>query len=511
MRWLDQLQTFMPHGMCLLWRPELMVLHIGSDALIALAYFAIPFGIAQFVVGRTDLETKHRWLAYLFASFIGLCGVTHVASILVLWYPYYVTEGWLKAITAAASAATAIYALSLVPTLLRLPSAKTLQDEIDSHRKTLIELNAARAALETRVNLTEHELKQSERNLVASDKLLRTVIETVPGAIYAKDQVGRMLLANRATLSIIGKPWNLIEGKTDDDFIPDKNQASAIMANDKLVMDHGTVQEMEEFVRIASGEIRTFLSTKTPLINARGETSGIVGVSIDVTDRKRADEEARNNIQDALREKTRAVEQRDILIREVYHRVKNNLQIIDSFLVIQGRLLTDIEAKRALNSLRDRVFALGLVHHQLMASADLSTFSIAPFLQELTNNLIDGASSTDVKLSIYVEAIATGLDFAIPFGLIVTELVTNAIKHAFPEDSGNITVIVKQNEYNRILLIVRDDGSGYPSKDLTHSAAQKGLGNSIVSSMVRQLQGTIVTRFEAGTIVEVNVEGPIVK
>jgi two-component system sensor kinase FixL len=110
MEWFDQLQTFMPHGMCLLWKPELMILHIGSDALIALAYFAIPFGIAQFVSGRTDLDAKHRYLALLFAGFIGLCGVTHVASILVLWYPYYVTEGWLKAVTAAASMATAVFA-----------------------------------------------------------------------------------------------------------------------------------------------------------------------------------------------------------------------------------------------------------------------------------------------------------------------------------------------------------------------------------------------------------------
>lgn len=507
MGWFDQLQTFMPHGMCLLWRPELMILHIGSDALIALAYFAIPFGIAQFVMKRVDLDVKHRSLALLFAAFIGLCGVTHVASILVLWYPYYVTEGWLKAVTAAASVATAIFALSLVPQLLRLPSAKVLQKEIDDHRATLSALNDARATLALRVDLTESELKQAERNYAKSDKLLRTVIEAVPGAIYAKDQEGRMLIANRSALQIIGKPWELVEGRSDDEFLHDKGQAETIMANDRFVIEKDTVQEAEEIISSPLGSTRTYLSTKVPL----RDKSGIVGISIDITDRKNIENEARQRIEDALSQKTQALEQRDILIREVYHRVKNNLQIIDSFLMMQGRQVGDIKAKEAIKSLRDRVYALGLVHHQLMTADDFSTFDIAPFLNELTDNLVGSTPSGLIEIVVNADPIRVGLDFAIPFGLIVTELVTNSVKHAFPSGRGNITVSVIHDGNSQIRLIVADDGQGSLSAADNTIYTSSGLGKGIIDRLVRQLQGSTNSRFEDGTIVEVCVKGPVVK
>jgi PAS domain S-box-containing protein len=507
MGWFDQLQTFMPHGMCLLWRPELMILHIGSDALIALAYFAIPFGIAQFVMGRVDLDANHRSLALLFAAFIGLCGVTHVTSILVLWYPYYVTEGWLKAVTAVASVATAIFVLSLVPQLLRLPSAKALQKEIDDHRETLSALNAARSALALRVDLTQNELKQAERNYAESDKLLRTVIEAVPGAIYAKDQKGRMLIANRSALEIIGKPWELVEGRSDAEFLQDKGQAAAIMANDRFVIENDRVQETEEIVSSSFGTTRTYLSTKVPL----RDRSGIVGVSIDITERKHNEKAVRQKIEGALTEKTEALEQRDVLIREVYHRVKNNLQIIDSFLMMQARLISDAKAKEAIKSLRDRVYALGLVHHQLMAAHDFSTFDIAPFLDELTDNLVGGTSSDSIKLSVHAEPMRVGLDFAIPFGLIVTELVTNSVKHAFPSGIGNIDIRVTHEDNNQIRLIVADDGQGNSEENHTSVLPSSGLGKNIIDKLVRQLQGRVTSWYDNGTIVEVIMKGPNIK
>jgi PAS domain S-box-containing protein len=508
MEWFDQLQTFMPHGMCLLWKPELMILHIGSDALIALAYFAIPFGIAQFVSGRTDLDAKHRYLALLFAGFIGLCGVTHVASILVLWYPYYVTEGWLKAVTAAASMATAVFALTLVPALLRLPSAQSLQNEIDDHRVTLSKLDAARASLALRVDATEHELRVAERNYAQSDNLLHTVIEAVPGAIYAKDDRGRMLLANRSALQAIGEPWTFVEGKSVDDFLADKDQAKAIMANDTLVIETGLKQEMEEIISTPSGEPRIFLSTKTPLRNDEGLPSGIVGISIDITERKASELAARRRIEDALSEKTQALEQRDILIREVYHRVKNNLQIVDSFLVLQDRIISDDIAKKALKSLRNRIYALGLVHHQLMSAADFATFDISAFLHELAENLVGGAASDSIELSVHAEPITVGLDFAIPFGLVVTELVTNAMKHAFPLGGGTIAVIVTRVGSDRIMLVVKDNGGGFPNAEPAASSRPAGLGKKIVDGMVRQLNGIVTSRFENGTIVDVLVQEP---
>lgn len=286
MGWFDQLQTFMPHGMCLLWRPELLFLHVASDALIAAAYFAIPFAIAAFVRGRADLEPRHRAIAILFAAFIALCGLTHLASILVLWYPVYVTEGWLKAATAAVSVATAGLVLVMIPHLLRLPSARALQREIDDHRATLVELSVARTALALKFDLTQSELRQSEQNFAQSDTMLRAVIETVPGMIYAKERSGRLMLANKSTLDLIGKPWAAVQGHTDAEFLGDARQARTIMQNDALVMELGRQEEIEEVVDHPTKGRRILLSTKLPLHDAAGAVTGLVGISLDITDRK---------------------------------------------------------------------------------------------------------------------------------------------------------------------------------------------------------------------------------
>lgn len=289
MGFFNQLQTFMPHGMCLLWRPELLLLHVASDALIAAAYFAIPFGIAAFVRGRHDLEPRHRAVAVLFAAFITLCGFTHVASIVVMWYPYYTSEGWLKAATATVSVVTAGYALAIIPALLRLPSAKALQREIDDHRATLAELSATRVALALRVDLTETELRRSEQNYAQSDTLLRAVIETVPGLIYAKDRSGRMTLANKTSLDLIGKSWEQVQGRTDAEFLGDARQAKAVMDNDSLVMRLGRLQEIEEIIDHPTKGTRIWLSTKLPLRDSSGAVIGLVGVSLDITDRKQVE------------------------------------------------------------------------------------------------------------------------------------------------------------------------------------------------------------------------------
>lgn len=283
---MDHALQFMPHGMCLLWRPELMLLHIGSDTLIALSYFAIPFGIAAFVRARSDLQARHRALALLFAVFIFLCGMTHVFSIITLWYPIYISEGVLKALTAAASVATAIVLMPLVPRLLEIPSPRLLQLEVDAHRKTVADLEAARAELRRRVDLTEGELAVTLRRLEQSNALLRTIVETGPGPIYAKDADGRMLLANRATLELIGKPWEAVEGRTDAGFIDDASQAASVMRHDRQVMDTGVVRELEEVVVHPKKGARIWLSTRAPMRGEDGQVDGVVGMSFDITERK---------------------------------------------------------------------------------------------------------------------------------------------------------------------------------------------------------------------------------
>jgi len=135
----------LPHGICLSWKPGLLLLHVLSDSLIAVAYFSIPFGLAHFVSRRKDLE--YRWIFILFAGFILACGTTHLLDIWTLWHPDYVLQGFIKAITAVISIASAILLWPVIGKALRLPSPKQLarinselQREIRSRQETVIQL-----------------------------------------------------------------------------------------------------------------------------------------------------------------------------------------------------------------------------------------------------------------------------------------------------------------------------------------------------------------------------------
>ncbi|MEQ8406613.1 MAG: ATP-binding protein [Oceanicaulis sp.] len=161
---------FMPHGMCYLWRPDVLWLHVGSDAVIALSYFSIPVAMAVFAARRPDLA--YRPVVWLFTAFIILCGLTHSVSIWTVWTPHYVFEGVLKAATAIASLATAIALWPLLPRALALPSSEdlraknlALQGEIARRAAAEAELKALAADLERRVDQRTGELKRANAAL----------------------------------------------------------------------------------------------------------------------------------------------------------------------------------------------------------------------------------------------------------------------------------------------------------------------------------------------------------
>ena len=150
---------YMPHGMCLLWEPWLVLLWAGSDLLIFLSYTAIPIALLRVLRQRT--EVPHGGLVTLFASFILLCGLTHLLGIVTLWFPIYPWTGWVKLATGLVSMTTAVVLFRLVPDIIRLPSPaslaavnQTLSDEIAAHKATL-------ASLDRQVQERTHELEKA--------------------------------------------------------------------------------------------------------------------------------------------------------------------------------------------------------------------------------------------------------------------------------------------------------------------------------------------------------------
>uniref|UniRef100_B0SZC2 histidine kinase n=1 Tax=Caulobacter sp. (strain K31) TaxID=366602 RepID=B0SZC2_CAUSK len=538
--WLLNPSGLTPHGFCLSWAPGLIALHVGSDVLIGLAYFSIPLAIAAFVKQRPDI--RYGWVAYLFVGFILACGATHLMSIFTLWVPAYGVEGLIKLVTAILSIATAAILWPLMPKLLAVPSAAHLErlnaelaDTVAAQGRTAALLRESEAqvrssnlALErrveertaqlraTNVQLTEAlaERALAERALARSEEAFRASFEAAAvGKAQSDPLSGRIIRANRAFAQMLGYEPEEIVGRLGWEFTWPEDRDAEMAEYNRVVADEIPAYVREKRYVRRNGE--PFWGRVSASIVRNPETLEpvlTVAVIEDIDETYKAQSALRDATQELellVEELTSTVSQRDLLLREVYHRVKNNLQIVDSLLVMQARKLSDPEAKQALLGLRGRIYALGLVHGQLMGSKDLRTFDITPFLRELSSNIVDGVAGNEVQLTVQGVPMDVGLDFAIPLGLLVTELVTNSLKHAFPAGVGTIDVGLGRTEEGDVMLTVADNGVGHDGSETPARGVRSTLGVTIIEGLVAQLKGTIMVRKDNGTRTEIRVAAPV--
>ena len=209
-----------------------------------------------------------------------------------------------------------------------------------------------------------------------------------------------------------------------------------------------------------------------------------------------------------LAEKDKALVERSLLLREVYHRVKNNLQVIEAMMAMQSSRLEDPAALDAFWATRRRLHALGLVHQQLMQAPDLATIALDRFVAELCDTLTFAADAQarGIALSLAVEPVPVDLDFAIPFGLLVNELLSNAFRHAFPTGGGTVRVEVCRLQGGGVGTVIQDDGSGLgvdsgnerTGGGAVPAARPDATGRRIVSALVRQLDGEMTVSAAPG-------------
>ncbi len=198
---------------------------------------------------------------------------------------------------------------------------------------------------------------------------------------------------------------------------------------------------------------------------------------------------------DRLRE---SLAEKEVLLKEVHHRVKNNLQVIASLLRLQAGAFEEGSLSNALLESQNRVESMALIHEQLYQTGDLREVDLAEHATLLLNNLLHSYGVDDGRISGHVnmEALTLGVDRAIPAGLILNELVSNALKHAFPDGRGGSVWIEGARRDGRIELTVRDDGCGLHQK--TEKQQRKSLGLQIVTILTRQLKGKLEVESKSG-------------
>ena len=218
----------------------------------------------------------------------------------------------------------------------------------------------------------------------------------------------------------------------------------------------------------------------------------IISISIISVLASRAQKEIDTRTQAEIRIRE-ALGEKEVLLKEVHHRVKNNLQIISSLLNLQSNQTTDQKTRDALRESQNRVRSMALIHEKLYQSSDLAQIDLASYLKGMVNFLAQSYrnSSSKVLIKTTAQNIYLDIDNAISCGLIVNELVSNSLKYAFPDNNdGLVEIIVEELARDEYILIVRDDGVGLPVG--LDPAQSTSLGLKLVTSLVQQLNGTLV-------------------
>ncbi|MEW4456668.1 PAS domain-containing protein [Roseibium algicola] len=259
--------AFMPHGYCLLWRPDLVAIHAISDALIALAYIAIPLMIFGFLRKRPDIQGNSRKIGYLFIAFILACALTHLTALVTLWWPIYGAQGLIKLVTALVSVATAVVVWRVRPMLLAIPSLKDLERANDM-------LKAENLQLSDKVGRSRREIRRINERF-------ETALTGSNISVFTQDKDLRYTWIHNPRF---GKEADDVIGCTDQDLLPEET-AAELEPVKRQVMETG--ETASTYFALDSEETGTVSLDLIvhPTRDSSGEIDGVLCTAIDMTEK----------------------------------------------------------------------------------------------------------------------------------------------------------------------------------------------------------------------------------
>ena len=335
-------------------------------------------------------------------------------------------------------------------------------------------------------------IQKQNQIIKKNEEFLKIIIETLPNAILIIDKQKKVIFANSIAEKLLSlekyenkqyKNFNLDlkDIKTEENINFDNLVFFETINTGKTIFD-------KEYLIINSNNEKIYLSiTSTPFFNT--ETYEIIGSISSINDisQKIKFEE---NIISSLKEK-------DILIAEIHHRVKNNLQIMSSLVSLQSLSLKDEHSNNMLRDIQNRIKTMALIHEKLYQSKDFSKIDFEDYIKRLVRSVMQSYNNKRIKIDIHVKNISLPIDIAVPFGLIINELFTNCIKYAFCDrEEGEIIINFSLKE-NKYFFYMKDNGCGLPPNFLIEKVETLGL--KLVRTLVQQIFGQIEIKNNDGT------------
>jgi PAS domain S-box-containing protein len=331
---------------------------------------------------------------------------------------------------------------------------------------SLLSSAAAAIALAKERELTEQAWRQAQAQLQA-------VLDAVPGLVSWISSDLHYLGVNHHLASCYHLP--------PERFIGQK--VGYLEENQEFVQflhqffDSSIQTDSRSITIILNGNYRNYLIIAQKYQN--GEVC--VSVGIDITERQKAEERLKNSLKE-----------KEVLLKEIHHRVKNNLYVVSSLLELQSDSISEPKVSKLFAESQNRIYSMALIHEKLYRSQDLAQINLSDYLEGLVFNLFDSYNVNEehIQLQLNSESIYLNIETATPCGLIVNELVSNTMKHAFPDDrEGTVVIECHQHSNQEIHLIISDNGIGFP-ENLDFQDTES-MGFQVVCTLIEQLEGTI--------------------
>ncbi len=370
-------------------------------------------------------------------------------------------------------------------------NGKLIPVEINNHQ---FKLNGKKVALAISRDISGR--KKVENALKKSEMKYRTIFENVQDMFYQTDNKWIITEISPSVERYSGyKPSELI-GKSVETLYSNPEDRQLLL---KKIEENGEAVDYEIVLKTKDNKILYVSSNVHFLYDPYNNVIGVEGSLRDVTERKNIEIQLKNSLVE-----------KEMLLKEIHHRVKNNLMIISSLLNLQSSYIKDKESQEIFKESQNRAKSMALIHERLYQSTDLKKIDFGDYIESLSSELFNTyvTQNSIIELKINVEDIFLDINTAIPLGLIVNELITNSLKHAFPEGrKGEIDVnFHKKDDYYEFILM--DNGVGFP--DTIDYKNTESLGMQIITNLTEQIDGNIELNNENGTTFKISFKETII-